>query len=596
MRKKIPINYTDRDFNSIKQSLIDYAKRYYPNNFKDFNEASFGSMVIDTVAYVGDILSFYLDYQTNESFLDTAIEYNNLIKLGKQLGFKFRGNPSSTGIQTFYIIVPADVIGTKPDFNYFPKLLRGSSFGSSAGNQFILTENVDFSNSNNEIVVAEVDDTTGLPTSYAVKAQGKIISGEIVEEIIPIGSFQKFLKIQLGGENISEILSVTDAEGHDYYEVDYLSQNIIYKSIINRGSDGDAAPEILKPIIVPRRYVVEQDRNATFLQFGYGTEENITDNVVEDPSEVVLDVFGKDYITSDTFDPSKLLETDKFGVAPSNTTLSVVYRKNSTENVNSAANSITEVIQPIFDFENITQLDTTKTNNVVSSLETSNDETIIGDVSLPTSEELKIRIKDKYASQNRAVTREDYKTLVYNMPPRFGSIKRVNVVPDRDSFKRNLNMYVVSENQNGSLVQTSDTIKQNLKVWINQNKMINDTIDILDAVIVNIGINFEAIAVYEENKYVVLNNAVNKIIDRYQNLLDIGEPFSITDIYNTLKEVDGIADVTNVQIVTKTVTGYSDANFNVNEHITADGRLIMAEENTIFEIKFPKVDIVGSIL
>ena len=102
-KKIVPINYTNRDFSSIKSDLLDYAKRYYPDSFQDFSEASFGSLMLDTVAYVGDVLSYYLDYQVNESFLDTALEFENVVKLSKQLGYKFKGVPVSTGIVTFYI-------------------------------------------------------------------------------------------------------------------------------------------------------------------------------------------------------------------------------------------------------------------------------------------------------------------------------------------------------------------------------------------------------------------------------------------------------------------------------------------------------------
>ena len=106
--KKVPIKYTSRDFNSIKQDLINHARRYYPDTYKDFNDASFGSLVMDQVAYTGDILSFYLDYQANESFLDTANEYDNVVKLTRQMGYKYRGKASSHGYVSFFILIPAD--------------------------------------------------------------------------------------------------------------------------------------------------------------------------------------------------------------------------------------------------------------------------------------------------------------------------------------------------------------------------------------------------------------------------------------------------------------------------------------------------------
>ena len=163
-KKKVPINYTSRDFNTIKESLVEYAKRYYPNNFKDFNEASFGSLMLDTVAYVGDILSFYLDYQANESFLDTALEYNNVIKHSRQLGYKFTGAPTAVGEVSFFVLVPANSAGTAVDADYYPKLKRGSTVFSTAGTSYLLIEDIDFSKTTNEIIVSNVNSTTGVQT------------------------------------------------------------------------------------------------------------------------------------------------------------------------------------------------------------------------------------------------------------------------------------------------------------------------------------------------------------------------------------------------------------------------------------------------
>ena len=154
---KRPINYTSRDFETIKEDLVNYAKRYYPTTFKDFNEASFGSLMLDLVAYVGDQLSFYADYQANESFLDSAIEFKNIVRLCKQLGYKLPGAAVASGNCTFYVKVPASSTTRGPDLNYFPILQRGTTLSSTNGASYTLVENVDFTKSSNEITVAEVD-------------------------------------------------------------------------------------------------------------------------------------------------------------------------------------------------------------------------------------------------------------------------------------------------------------------------------------------------------------------------------------------------------------------------------------------------------
>ena len=596
-KKNYPlIKYTSRDFNTIKEDLVDYAKRYYPNTFQDFSEAGFGSLMLDTVSYVGDILSFYLDYSVNETFIDTAIEYDNVLKLGRQMGFKFKGTPISQGQASFYIVVPANAAGNAPDSSYIPTLKKGSSFSSANGVTFTLNEDIAFADPSNEIVVATANTTTGVPTGYAIKASGQVISGELLRETVAVGEYKKFRRIELDGDNVSEIVSITDAEGNDYYEVDYLSQDVIYKSVLNRDTNKNKTTAALRPFIVPRRFTSERVRDRMIVQFGYGSDRTERTDPLVDPSKVVLDVHGKDYFTDVSFDPSNLLETDKFGIVPSNTTLTIIYRSNTTGDVNVAANALINVDAPNIEFEDPTSLNLDSIQDVISSLEVNNEEPIVGDTSLPTVEELKQRIYNVYASQNRAVTALDYKSLCYSMPPRFGSIKRVNVIKDPGSFRRNLNAYVISEDEDGKLIQSNTTIKNNLKQWLNQGRMINDTVDILDAKIINIGIDIEIVTALGSNSYDVLNNVVLEVSAIYSKTFDIGEPLYISDIYSIANKVDGVVDTISVRIYQKDGTGYSsDINFNVNDNLSSDGRYIIVPENAILEIKNPDIDIKGSI-
>tara|TARA_R110000824_G_scaffold50219_8_gene140467 strand:+ start:2488 stop:4293 length:1806 start_codon:yes stop_codon:yes gene_type:complete len=597
-KKVVPIKYTSRDFATIKEDLVDYARRYYPDSFKDFNEASFGALMLDTVAYVGDLLSFYVDYQANESFLETAIEYDNVVKIGRQLGYKFTDTSSAHGIVTLYVLVPAATTGLGPDSNYIPMLERGSTFSSIDGSSYILVDSVDFSDPDNEIVVAAVDSDEGTPTSYAIRSYGQVVSGQIVRDTIEVGSYKRFFRKQLAGTNITEVLTVVDSDGHKYYEVDHLSQNVIYRSVVNRQTNRDTVKEILKPVSVPRRFTVERERGKTFLQFGYGSENNLKANVIIDPSNIALQFHGKEYITDVSFDPSKIIQSDKFGVAPANTKLTVIYRINSDNDANAAAGTISSARSTIFNFpatlEGLVLSETTK-NTVMSSLEVVNDAPIIGDVSLPTSEEVKTRIFDTFATQKRAVTGQDYVSMIYNMPGKFGAVKRARIVQDQNSLKRNLNLYVISENKNGNLIETNSTIKSNLKTWIKEYKMINDTVDILDAKIVNIGINFTAIANPKVNKFSVLQQSVNILIQELSSLhREIGESFTLSDVYTALRFVPGIVDVVDVEIVQKTGGLYSTTGFNIEDQMSPDGRVLYAPQNVILEIKFPKDDIKGT--
>ena len=182
------------------------------------------------------------------------------------------------------------------------------------------------------------------------------------------------------------------------------------------------------------------------------------------------------------------------------------------------------------------------------------------------------------------------------MPSQYGAIKKCNVLQDSDSFKRNLNLYVISENMSGKLTTPNATLKNNLKNWISQYKMINDTVDILNAKIVNFGIEFEISIDLNANKYNALNLASRALGKKFSQTYDIGEPILISDVYRILNKVEGVMDVISVKIVEKSGTTYAGASYDFNANRSADNRRILAQENTIFELKFPGNDIRGSII
>ena len=207
--------------------------------------------------------------------------------------------------------------GIGPDLDYAPILKAGAVFSSGGqGAVFSLNEDVDFSNPNNEVVVATVDTTTGVPTGYAIKTKGQVISGQVRNQLVDVGEFERFRKVLIEDQNISEIISVTDSNGNVYYEVDYLTQDVIYIPIVNKSGDSDKVPMIMKPKKVPRRFVFEQLSNQYYLQFGYGSETNLTNEKISDPSKVIMQVNGKDYVVDESFDPTNLIETEQDGSKP----------------------------------------------------------------------------------------------------------------------------------------------------------------------------------------------------------------------------------------------------------------------------------------
>lgn len=597
LSKKYPsINYTSRDFNSLRAELINYATRYYPETVKDFSVASFASLMLDSVAYVGDMLAFYQDYQFNESLLVSANDYDNVLRLSKQIGYKFKGSPSAFGRVTFYATIPANSLGLGPNSEYLPIIKANSVVSSTTGASFVVTEDVRFDNPKNEVVVARINENTGIPSSYAVRAYSNVISGRFETIQVELGAFQKYRKLIIQDPGIVEIVSITDSQGNPYFEVDYLSQDIVYKSETNMDPlTREQSPSLLIPTSAPRRYIVEKTTTSVDLIFGNSSESDYANKTIGDPSNVLMERFGRSYVTDEIYDPSNLISSEQLGIAPADTVLTITYRTNNILDVNAPADTVNSVSIPIVDFVNPMNVPSSIKTSIITSLECTNEEPIFSSRYEPDIEDVKRQAMDSFASQGRAVTSQDYEAAVYHMPAKFGTISRVRAVKDSDSQKRNINMYVISTDINNYFALCNSATKQNIKNWVNKYRMINDTIDIMDGRIVNVGVSFEIYVAEPHNKYVVLQNCLLKLREKFRKKMFIGEPLNIFDIYAILNKVDGVADVADVSITNKSGIQYSADFLNLKRYMSSDGRRIIPPENVVFEVKYVLDDIVGTV-
>lgn len=595
--KKIPIKYTSRDFNSIKDDLLDYAKRQYPDSWKDFSKSTINSLLVENISYIGDVLSYYLDYQVNESFIDTAIEQDNVRRHARALGYKYAGNAQSYGTVSLFILIPANSDGTAPDMNYMPILKRGTTFSGAGTATFELTEDVRFDNATNPVVAARFDSSTGATTYFAVKAQGQIVSGVYQRILIDLTneSFKRFRRIRIGPPSITDVMSVTDGDGNKYYEVDNLAQEVVFEETTNETALADGVRNILKPYVASRRFVIEQDSSGTYLQFGFGSETDEQEGLAN-PSQIAIKMHGRRSLSKLSFDPSRLLRTDKLGLSPSGTSLTIVTKVNDSEVINVPTNGLQVVNNIVMDFDNIQLLSSVKTSAVISSLEATNEEPIQGDTSNLTNEELRVRASTYYSTQNRAVTKQDYESMIYNMPNKFGSIKRVSVVNDPSASNRRMAIYLISENSSQQLVQANSKIKSNIKNWIMQYKTLNDVIDLYDAKIVNFGINFKVAVDDRFTRFDIVGRCVQKIKDYYSDQLYIGEPIYITRLYSILSKIEGVSDVKKVSVSQKYGGPYSITRIDFEEAMSKDGSYINTPKNVIMELKFPDIDIKGVLV
>jgi hypothetical protein len=594
--KNVSIKYTSREFKTIKEDLVDHAKRFYPDNYRDFTMPSFGSMVLDSVSYVGDILSYYVDYSVNESFLDSAVEFDNIRKHARSMGYSFQGIASSYGVVAFFILCPANSVGSAPDLSYLPTLKKGTAVTSNSGGNFLLTEDVVFNDPELQFVSARQDPTTGADTFFACKMYGQVKSGvfSVAEVDLRDEAFVRFRRVRIGDSAISEIISVTDSEGNKYHEVDNLAQEVIYVETTNKDAIADGVRSILKPFVTTRKFTTFQDDTGTYLQFGFGSQDDDSSAII-DPSKVALKMHGKNSISDLSFDPTKLLSTNKLGISPYNTRLRVTYRSNEVGNTTAAANSIESVSFQIIEFENPESLSDSVMETVKSSLECINEEPIVSGNDDLTAQELKERAKAYYAAQNRAVTKQDYESLVYQMPKKFGSVSRANIVNDPSSTNRNIDLYVMSENSDGLLATAHQITKNNIKNYLSHYIPINDSVTIKDAIIINFGIEFTVLNDKTYDSDMVLFECQNKLRKFFETKLYIGEPLYLTSIYETLNNVEGVFDVKRVKAFNKSGGLYSTVDLDMSNILSKDGTYYKVPKNVILELRYPDLDIKGTV-
>ncbi len=593
MNKTFKMNYLNRDFSSIKESLKNYAKRYYSNELYDLSEASINSLMLESVAYVGDVLSYYLDYQTNETFLSTAIENKNILNLAKSMGYKQRDANSTVGNVSIYMLIPDDGSGN-PDYSRAPTIKKGAILSSTNNKRYTTTEDIIINGETigTNHVVARTNDL-GNPIFHAIKLFCPIISGFINTEEIEIQSFKKFNKVLLNSPNITEVISVVDSEGNEYYEVPNLAQNIVYKSFYN--SDGN--PKfILKPITAQRRFIFDYELSLPYILFGskqYNPDEDLSINPIAEPTKFALNRYNNDYLQDEFFEPNKLLNGDSYGIGPENTVITVTYRENSTGNNTAEIGTINKIEDAQYVFSNSTISNTIK-DTIISSIQVSNEERISGQGTAMSVNEIRDLAGNIYNAQNRAVTAKDYETLSYMMPQKYGSIKRVAAYRDPTSLKNNINLYVVCNDQSGYLIKGNEKIKQNLKTWLSNYKIITDTVDIIDAKVINLAINFTILLDPNCDKPRVLDEVTKKLYELYLTKPQIGESFSVIDVYRQIRKNSNVLDIKDVKIKNVTNYGYSQTYFSVEENTTPDGNMIKIPKNAIYEVRYLLSDIIGN--
>lgn len=628
------INYLGKDFGSLRENLITHIKGYFPDTYQDFSEASPGMMLIETAAYVGDVLNFYLDNSFRELFSDTAKQRKSVLNLAKMFGYKPNASIAANTLLDIFLVVPTSgsVANKTPDKDYCPIITKGMKINSTTNPSVIFEtrEDINFAvidsrfDDNPVLSTIYKVDNDNIPTHFLLKKKIEITGNETKTLNQVIGSAQKYLKVQLPSRNVTEIVSVVDSNGNNWYHVDSLAQDTIFIEQQNTpGNDTElsaysgSVPYLLKLRKVPKRYETTIDENnLTYLLFGSGVVSSNDEEIIPNPSNVGSPTQEGSNQYDYSIDPENFLKTKTFGEAPSNTTLTIKYREGGGVASNVPANTITQISNAAYTFRvNTSILDSAKLSDVKNSISCTNEEPASGGKSEEPLESIKINSRAEMKSQKRCITKEDYIVRAYALSAKFGSIFKVYVEKDDVTREREaddlttgdgvvlkpkdplaLNMYVLSLDNSGNLAQANLAVKRNLKVYISQYKMITDTINIVDGDIINFKIYFKVISTNKENKREVLLRCIDALkqyfsIDKW----NFNQPIVYSQVYEVLNKINGVQSVPSIKFINVAGGNYSNKYVDM-QGLTENGIIYPVRSTSIFEIKFENTDIIGTSL
>jgi hypothetical protein len=625
---QIDIKYLNKDFNSFKADLIEYARSYYPTTYNDFTQASPGSMFIEMAAYVGDVLSFYLDNQLQETFLQYAKQKNNLYTMAYMLGYRPKVTSAAVVNLEVYQQLPTKISGlnVNPDFNYAMTIEQGMQIKSNVDSSilFYVPQKVDFTQSSSydpTTVEVYTVDGTNTPTSYLLKKTVQAISGEVKTQTFSFGAAQRFITVNISDNNIISVLNAVDSDGNTWYEVPYLAQDYILTPVANTAANypnlyqyQNQVPFMMQKISVPRRFVSRFRTDGTLeIEFGsgvnYAASAPISDlNFLPNPNSVSVGFTGGGLSTlSSSFDPTNFVTTQTYGLAPKNTSITFQYLVGGGASSNALSNQLTEIAS-------CTATDTAGGNNPSkrNTLLVTNPDPASGGGDGDTVDQLRLNIANEFPTQLRVVTQEDYMSRTMSMPAQYGKVSKAFVTKDDATFHANMqtngnlnqndqvlvSLYVLGLNSANQLADPSPALLANIQTYLKEYRMLTDAINIKPAYVINIGCNFEIII----RPNYTSQDVIARCILVLQNLFNtdnwqINQPIILGDIYSTLDQVEGVQTVKTVQITNKTgeSDGYSRYSYDISAG-TLNGVIYPSLDPSIFELKYPNTDIQGRVI
>lgn len=617
MHKNRDIKYFNRDFEGLNDLLTSFSKTYFPDTYNDFSPSSPGVMFMEMSAYVGDVLSFYLDNQIQETFLQYAKQSSSLYSLAYMLGYRPKVTKAATVDIDFYQQIPAKLSSSVyiPDFDYTLLFNEDTQVKSSSGNNFfIIQDTVDFSSSSSfdptEVTVYQI--SAGNPQYYLLRKTRKGISAQIQTGTFSFGAPTAFSTVTLETSDIIQILDITDSDGNTWYEVPYLGQEMVYIPLKNTNtndpnySSDSGAPYLMQLEKVQRRFTTRFTSETTLeIQFGSGTTGDVDEVITPNPNNVGLGLPYEQSKLTTAFDPTNFLYTDTYGIAPSNTTLTVRYLTGGGVTANVEAGTLTSLAGTTnISFTN-NNLNSTTANYIFNTIAVNNPKAASGGGSGDTLEEIRQNTLVAHQAQLRNVTPNDYLVRALSMPSNYGSVAKAFVQPVKASdstlpgqIPTTLNLYVLGYNASGYLNQVSDTVKQNLSTYLSEYRIAGDSVTIKDGYIINIGCDFEVVVRPNYINSEVLINCLTELKAYFKTEnWQFNQPIILKDLNILLDKVPGVQTVKSVIITNKTGINQGYSEFAYDTGIATQGNIIYPSiDPMIFEIKYPDTDIKGRVV
>jgi len=618
------VKYLSKDYNSFKNQLMEFAEVYFPHNFNDFSEGNPGMMFLEMASYVGDVLSFYTDTQIQENFLSLAQSKENLYNFAYAMGYKPKVTSAASANLEISQLVPSklstDSDGNDvyiPDYDYSLKIKTNSTFTSTEGSTFYLSQDCDFNYSSSQSPLTSSIyqyDNSNNPEYYLLQKNIHVISGETKTQEFTIGEIERFKTLTLFDENIISIESIKDSDSNEYYEVPYLAQDTIFEEITNTAANdpelhgySNETPYLLKLKQVPKRFINRfRSNNQLEIQFGAGISDKSDEQIIPNPDNIGLGIKDGRSKLDRAYDPSNFLYTKAYGQVPSNTTLTVTYLVGGGLSSNVNSNTITKV-GTLFQNYN-TGLNTGMKNFIETTVACTNPQAASGGGGGDSIEDIRLNTIANFSSQQRTVTREDYIVRALSMPPQFGSIAKAYITQDDQTSPLTtepnkipnpsaLNLYILGYDYGQKLINLNTATKTNLSTYLEQYRMLTDAINIKNAYVINFSIEFEITVFKNYNNQNVLLQCISEI-QSYFNITkwQINQPIIISDIKNTIGAVKGVQTVERVSFENKhgTSLGYSQYKYPF-ETANRNDVIYPSLDPCIFELKYPNEDIKGRV-